>query len=223
MANGTYVKGVGLNTDTPWDHCWSLLLTPQVKNWWIKKSFSFNSNRCQKCCAICVRGCQHQRTSQRPFTFEQAENHHRTATVVQTSARRVDRSEQCRQRIRISELATHTTQAAVQVRAARFALRMTTSCISAASATVQSTCSWIARNLHRRKRRPTPVIQRLLGPRSQREAQAEARRDAMDTEATTLKPCMHRRASQFMSQFCLRRMLLRFGLLLRRDTRWPLR
>ena len=34
MANGTYVKGAGLNMDKPWDHCWSLLLTPEAKNWW---------------------------------------------------------------------------------------------------------------------------------------------------------------------------------------------
>ena len=64
----------------------------------------------------------------------------------------------------------------------------------------------------------------------------------MDTELSTLRPCMHRRASQLMSRICLRRnlaaleliqlvvitffmqpMLLRFFPLLRRDTRWPLR
>ena len=34
MANGTHVKGVGLDTARPWNHCWSLLLTIEVKEWW---------------------------------------------------------------------------------------------------------------------------------------------------------------------------------------------
>ena len=34
IANNTWVEGVGLDLDMPWNHCWSLLLTPEVKVWW---------------------------------------------------------------------------------------------------------------------------------------------------------------------------------------------
>ena len=34
IANGTWVKGLGLDMDRPWNHCWSLLLTPEVNIWW---------------------------------------------------------------------------------------------------------------------------------------------------------------------------------------------
>ena len=33
IQNGAWVKGVGLDLDKPWDHCWSLLGTPDVKEW----------------------------------------------------------------------------------------------------------------------------------------------------------------------------------------------
>ena len=38
IANSTWVQGVGLNTDKPWNHCWPLLSTPEVKTWWTEKS-----------------------------------------------------------------------------------------------------------------------------------------------------------------------------------------
>ena len=34
IPNGDWVKSVGLDTDMPWNHCWSLLFTPDVKVWW---------------------------------------------------------------------------------------------------------------------------------------------------------------------------------------------
>ena len=34
ILNNTWEQGVGLNTDKPWNHCWSLLLSPEVKAWW---------------------------------------------------------------------------------------------------------------------------------------------------------------------------------------------
>ena len=34
MADGTWKQGVGLDTDRPWNHCFELLQTPDVKVWW---------------------------------------------------------------------------------------------------------------------------------------------------------------------------------------------
>ena len=34
IENCTWKQGIGLDTDKPWNHCWSLLLTPEVKAWW---------------------------------------------------------------------------------------------------------------------------------------------------------------------------------------------
>ena len=33
IANGTWKEGVGLDADRPWNHFFSLLLTPEVKVW----------------------------------------------------------------------------------------------------------------------------------------------------------------------------------------------
>ena len=34
MTDGSWKKGVGLDTDRPWNHCFALLHTPEVKVWW---------------------------------------------------------------------------------------------------------------------------------------------------------------------------------------------
>ena len=34
ISNGTWKEGVGLDMARPWNHCWSLLSTPEVKMWW---------------------------------------------------------------------------------------------------------------------------------------------------------------------------------------------
>ena len=34
IADGSWKEGVGLDANRPWNHCFSLLLTPEVKVWW---------------------------------------------------------------------------------------------------------------------------------------------------------------------------------------------
>ena len=37
ISSNTHVQGVGLDMDRPWNHCWSLLLTAEVKEWCTEK------------------------------------------------------------------------------------------------------------------------------------------------------------------------------------------
>ena len=84
--------------DKPWDHGWSLLLPPEVKNWWAENFKDHNT-----LILTGVRNVAHTyqempTSADKPAAIylQQAETHHRMATVVQTSTRRIDRSELCR-------------------------------------------------------------------------------------------------------------------------------
>ena len=141
---------------------------------------------------------------------------------------------------RTCDLALDTTLEPVQAKPVKYALKTTIQFTGAVHVTASSIPSWTARIWHRRKRMPIIRIQVPLGQRRTK-ARVEARKDAMDGELTTLQPCMHKRASRFMSQSCLRLnlaapelirvvvftfimiMLQQFLPLLRRDTRWSLR
>ena len=62
ILNNTHVKGVGLDMDRPWNHCWSLLLTTEVKEWWadnFKDHTTLILTGVKRCGAVPGRGCQH--------------------------------------------------------------------------------------------------------------------------------------------------------------------
>ena len=205
MNNGTWAKGVGLDMDRPWNHCWWLLSTPEVRMWW---SENFKDHA-----ILIITGA---RTVSQYLAGDAKISGHASGHLptsggmyhmMATLEVGVSRSPPTiRSKLKICKYAKASMREAAPANLARHALAAKNTSTNAAIAIVANIVFWNARRCSRRRIRPAPLIHRHLGPRS-REARAAASKAAVDGEPTTLPQCMCKRAIRFMSQICVRRNL----------------